>query len=44
MAQVADFFSHGIGRIIGDVLRAVYNFLYPANADAARLPETADAA
>lgn len=39
MAQLIEFFSHGIGRIIGDVLRVLYHFLYPANADAARIPE-----
>lgn len=44
MAQLADFFSNGIGKIIGDVMRVIYHFLYPANADAARVPEAADAA
>ncbi|MCK7638197.1 hypothetical protein [Corynebacterium pygosceleis] len=44
MAQLADFFSNGIGKIIGDVMRVIYHFLYPANADAARVLEAADAA
>ena len=44
MAQLTEFFSHGIGRIIGDVLRVLYHFLYPANAEAPRVPEVADAA
>ena len=44
MAQLTEFFSHGIGRIIGEVLRVLYHFLYPANAAAARVPEAVDAA
>lgn len=44
MAQLSEFFSHGIGKIIGDILQAIYHFLYPANTDPARTPEVVDAA
>lgn len=30
------FFSDGIGKVIADVLRAIYEVLFPANADAAK--------
>jgi len=29
------FFSDGIGKVIADALRLIYNILYPANAPAA---------
>ncbi|MEJ5997819.1 hypothetical protein [Corynebacterium sp. H130] len=35
MTQVVDFFSHGIGEIIANVMRVIYAVLYPANAEAA---------
>lgn len=33
--SVVQFFSHGIGAVIADVLRTAYEFLYPSNAEAA---------
>ncbi|MBN9645339.1 hypothetical protein ACFSSC_11680 [Corynebacterium mendelii] len=35
MAPVIDFFQHGIGRLIGAILEAIYQLAYPANAEAA---------
>ncbi len=35
LEPVIKFFSEGIGKIIADVARAVYEFLYPSNAPAA---------
>ncbi|WP_197079705.1 hypothetical protein [Corynebacterium kalinowskii] len=36
MTPVLDFFSHGIGEIIANVMRVIYALIYPANAEAAR--------
>ncbi|WP_291313874.1 hypothetical protein [Corynebacterium sp. UBA2622] len=35
LEPVIKFFSEGIGKVIADVLRTVYEFLYPSNAPAA---------
>ena len=35
LTPLGAFFSDGIGKIIFDVLQAIYGFLYPSNADAA---------
>ena len=34
--QITSFFSHGTGKVIADALWAIYTFLFPANAEAAR--------
>ncbi|AIT90135.1 MULTISPECIES: hypothetical protein [Corynebacterium] len=39
LLPVMDFFSQGIGRVIANILQAIYSFFYPANAPAATLPE-----
>ncbi|AKP09606.2 Hypothetical protein Cp262_1980 [Corynebacterium pseudotuberculosis] len=38
MLPVMNFFSQGIGRVIADILHAIYSFFYPSNAPAATLP------
>ncbi|MEJ5928820.1 hypothetical protein WG915_09385 [Corynebacterium sp. H128] len=35
MAQAVEFFSHGIGEIIANVMRVFYQVMYPSNAGAA---------
>ncbi len=35
LEPVFQFFSHGIGATIAEILRVVYEFLYPSNAGAA---------
>lgn len=35
MMPIIDFFSHGIGQIIANVMRVLYGLFYPSNAEAA---------
>lgn len=35
LEPILKFFSDGIGAIIANIAKAIYHFLYPANADAA---------
>lgn len=39
LAPAIDFFSNGIGAVIRDIAVALYNILFPANADAATAPQ-----
>ncbi|QMV84119.1 hypothetical protein HW450_06920 [Corynebacterium hindlerae] len=35
MGPIVDFFTHGIGQIIANVMRVIYSIFYPSNAEAA---------